>query len=364
MTYEQWSLVISIVTAVACALSGCLLLVNRHAMVSEGISHAVLPGMAVAFYFWRDYESVWLICAAVACGLVLVWLSAWLSQTGRVQPDAALGIVFSTMFSAGVVFVSLMLRNTHFHADCIIDGNLALASVRQLRLGGVELGPSALYTLLACLIPLSLWLIVPYKELKLSLLDRHLAERFRLNPRLLLFVSLTLICLTVVVSFRIAGSVLIVAMMIAPPAAAWFWSRHFSQFLFLAVTIAVLSSVAGFYASQQLSIAPTGPIAATSGCAFLLALLFAPRVGLLTTAIRRRRQMSDLRTCLILSRVRRCEGPFALDSVEDPAERSSLERSLVQCDQAGLLFRTSDGRFELTEPGQVAISQLEAQFQL
>jgi len=215
-----------------------------------------------------------------------------------------------------------------------------------------------------CLLALSLWLIVPYKELKLSLLDRHLAERFRLHPGLLLFVSLTLICLTAVVSFRIAGSVLIVAMMIAPPAAAWFLSRHFSHFLILAVLIAVVSSVAGFYASREMSVAPTGPIAATSGCAFLLALLFAPRVGLLTTAIQRRRQMSDLRTCLILSRVRRCEGPFALDSVEDPEERRTLERSMLRFDQAGLLSRTSDGRFEITEPGHVTISQLEAQFQL
>ena len=362
MTFEQWSLVISIVTAVACALCGCVLLVNRNSMVSEGISHSVLPGMAVAFFWWRDYESLWLIVSAAGCGLLLVWLSSWLSRTGRVQPDAALGIVFSTMFILGVVFVSLMLRNTHFHADCIIDGNLALASVRQLKVGGVAIGPSAFYTMLGCLVVLLLWLLVPYKELKLSLVDRHLATRFRLRPEILLFVSLTLVCLTVVVSFRIAGSVLIVAMMIAPPAAAWFLSRHFGQFLMLAVGLAIISSVMGFYASKPMSIAPTGPIAAASGFVFLLTLLFAPRTGLVTTAFKRRRQVHDLRRCLLLSRVSRGQGQFSPLDTSDVATRTAQQQALRLLSEQGLVQSTADGRFAITDRGRETMAQIDAQF--
>ena len=99
MSIELWTLAIAAVTAVVCALCGCLLLVNRQAMVSEGLSHAVLPGLVVAFMIFRDYNSPLLILAAAASGMVMVWLTDWLRRTGLVEPDAGLGIVFAGMFN-------------------------------------------------------------------------------------------------------------------------------------------------------------------------------------------------------------------------------------------------------------------------
>ena len=124
--YDTWTLLIATVTSVVCAICGCLLLVNRRAMVSEGLSHAVLPGLVIAFIFVRDITSPWLIVSAAASGMVMVWLTQALQRTGLVEPDAGLGIVFAGMFSAGILLVSLELENVHFHADCIIDGDIPL----------------------------------------------------------------------------------------------------------------------------------------------------------------------------------------------------------------------------------------------
>ena len=91
MSIEMWTLATAIVTAVACALSGGLLLVKRDSMVSEGLSHAVLPGLAIGFLIFREYNSAWLIALATASGMLMVWLTSWLARTNLVDADAGLG---------------------------------------------------------------------------------------------------------------------------------------------------------------------------------------------------------------------------------------------------------------------------------
>ena len=95
LSLELWTLVIGIVTAMSCALCGCLLTVNGKALVSEGLSHAVLPGLAVAFWYLADYNSPLLIVSAAASGLLMVWCTELLQRTGLLDSDAALGLVFA-----------------------------------------------------------------------------------------------------------------------------------------------------------------------------------------------------------------------------------------------------------------------------
>ncbi|MEM6981343.1 MAG: metal ABC transporter permease [Planctomycetota bacterium] len=105
-----WTLAIATVTAITCGLCGSLLLLNRQAMVSEGLSHAVLPGLFVAFILFRSYDSPWLILFSAASGLFMVWATETLAKTKLVDSDASLGIVFAGMFSLGILLVSLNLR--------------------------------------------------------------------------------------------------------------------------------------------------------------------------------------------------------------------------------------------------------------
>ena len=136
-----WTLAIGIVTAVACAVCGVFLVVKREAFVSEGLSHAVLPGIILAYIAIPDRSSPLLVVAAGLSGLIMVWLVQAISNTRLVDRDAALGIVFSALFSIGVIASSMKLGNVHFHAHCIIDGNLSLAALKHAEIGGVDLGP-------------------------------------------------------------------------------------------------------------------------------------------------------------------------------------------------------------------------------
>ena len=149
---EAWTLAIAAVTAVACALSGSFLVLKREALVSEGLAHAVLPGIVVAFVITRDRTSPLLIVGAAAMGLLMVLLVQLVRRTRVVDDTASLGVVFPALFSIGILLASAELANTHFHADCIIDGNLALAPLDRRVRGGVDVGPKAFWAVTSVLL--------------------------------------------------------------------------------------------------------------------------------------------------------------------------------------------------------------------
>ncbi|MFN3189221.1 MAG: metal ABC transporter permease [Aureliella sp.] len=300
MSIEAWTLLIAIVTALVCSLCGSLLLVGRQAMVSEGLSHAVLPGLVLAFAAFRSYDSPWLIVMAAASGLVMVWATEALSHTRLIDPDAGLGIVFAAMFSTGILIVSTNLRHTHFHADCIIDGNLALAPLDSVRLLGFEPVPKSMISMSSMLLLVVAFIAVCYKELKIMIFDPILAKRVGLRPVMMKYGWLAIVSLTTVAAFNVAGSVLIVALMIAPPATAFLITNRLSLLLSLASLIAVLSALTGHVLAKWMDISPTGPMASVAGGIFLAVFLFWPHSGLLGVFTRRSRKIATLRETLAL----------------------------------------------------------------
>jgi len=303
-------------------------------MVSEGLSHAVLPGLVLAFLVTRDYSSPWLIVSAAASGLLMIWLTQLLRRTNLVDDDAGLGVVFSAMFSVGVLLVSTKLRNTPFHSECIIDGNLALAALDQLELGGRDWGPRTMYVMGGLLCAILVVVIGAFKELKLCIFDIQLAKRLRLKPGLMEFVVLSLISLTTVAAFEVAGSVLIVALMVAPPAAAYLLTNRLSWLLGLAAGTGVVSCLVGFYVAVQIDTSPTGPIASAAGVVFLVTLAIAPKQGLLARWFEFRGRRNEMLELLVLQLVSEGGRPALSGLAITP---QSTQRRIARLVDAGLL---------------------------
>ncbi len=290
MNLILWTFVIAIVTSLACSLAGVLLVVKREAFISEGLSHAVLPGVILAFLVFEDRSSPLLIICAALAGLLMVWLVQMLVRTGKVKQDAALGIVFSGMFSVGVILSSLRLKNVHFHAHCIIDGNLAFAALEPFECWGVYLGPRAFISMLLFLVVLIGFIVLFFKQLKLLAFDESSLFMLGGNPRILHGIWLALVAMVVVAAFEIAGTVLVVALMIAPPAAANYFSKQLSTMFYWSAALGVASAIIGVAFSLQLDISPTGAIASSSGMLFLLVALVAPQKGLVAKQRARSKQ--------------------------------------------------------------------------
>ena len=299
---EFWTLAIAAVTALACALSGSFLVLKREALVSEGLAHAVLPGIVIAYALLGDRTSPLLLVGAAAMGLVMILMVQAIRRTGVVDSTASLGVVFPALFSIGVLLTSLNLAGTHFHADCIIEGNLALAPLDRFVVGGHDLGPRAFWSVSTALLLVCGFVLALFKELKILTFDPELAVSLGFRPGRVHVAWLAVVSFTVVASFEAAGSILVVALMIAPPAAAVLWVDDVRHVLGLAGVFGLVSAFAGHEIGLALDIAPAGPMATSAGGLFLASLALAPR-GVIVKGRAYRRSVAQMEEDLIAARL-------------------------------------------------------------
>ncbi|MCP4815590.1 MAG: metal ABC transporter permease [Planctomycetaceae bacterium] len=365
MSLVFWTLAIALITAVTCALCGTYLVVKKEALVSEGISHAVLPGIIVGYLVFQDRSSPLLILSAAATGLLMVGLVQLIKRTRLVDGDASLGIVFSAMFSGGVILASQNLRNVHFHAQCIIDGNLATAALKTVQWGDVDLGPQAFWVMALTLALVLTFILAFYKELKLMAFDESLARSMGFRPVLMHLVWLGLVSITTVSAFEAAGSILVVALMIAPPAAAYLLTKNLFPMLTWSVVIAVASSVVGVYAGYHLDISPTGPIALAAGLFFLGVALFAPGQGIYSRWQLRRQQKSYVFEKLLLVQLAgKTDHAAAAETPRSPEalyrqvawSRRQFEAALGRCLERKWILRQGQ-QYLITQDGRVHVEK-------
>lgn len=281
---------IASVVAASCGLIGTFLVLRRMALMSDAISHAILFGIVVMFFVVESITSPWLVIAAALTGLLTVLLVELITSTRLVKEDAAIGLVFPLLFSLGVILISRYAANVHLDVDAVLLGELAFAPFDRLVIGGLDVGPRALWLALGVGGLNLLAILLFYKELKLATFDAGLAAALGFSPVVIHYGLMSLVSLTAVSSFEAVGSVLVVALMIAPPAAAYLLTDRLPVMLALSALIGVASAVTGFFLARLLDGSIAGSIATMTGIFFLLALLFAPERGLVGRWLRSRRQ--------------------------------------------------------------------------
>lgn len=281
-------LIAALVTC-ACTLSGVFLVLRRIALLSDAISHSVLFGIVIMFLLVQDLNSPWLILAAALTGVLTALLVELLAGTRLVREDASIGLVFPVLFSIGVILISLYAGNVHLDTDAVLVGEIAFAPLDRSQLFGLDLPRSAITVGGVLLINLA-FIGLFYKELKLATFDAGLAAALGFTPVLLHYSLVGLVSLTAVTAFDAVGSVLVVALMIAPPAAAYLLTDRLPLLIGLALLLGVLSAVGGYLLSVWLDTSIAGMIAVAAGAVFGLALVLAPQRGLLAQWRRQRRQ--------------------------------------------------------------------------
>lgn len=296
-------LLIAVVTAVAASLPGTFLVLRRLAMVSDAISHAILPGIVVAFFLTGDLGSPLLVAAAAATGVLTVALIEAVKRSRLVPGDAAIGLVFPALFALGVVLVSRYAGDVHLDTDVVLLGELAFAPFDRFVVGGRDLGPVALWTMGVILLINLAFIAVVFKELKLATVDAGLAAALGLKPALLHYGLMTVVSITAVGAFNAVGSILVVALMIAPPATAYLLAERFVPMLALGALTAALAAVAGCGIAFLLDVSIAGAMATTCGVLFAAAFAFAPRRGLLVQMRRRAAQRLEFGVTMLLVHV-------------------------------------------------------------
>jgi len=349
---------VAAVVAAACALPGVFLILRRMAMMSDAISHTVLLGIVIGFFLFRDLDSPLLILSAAVMGVITVSLVELLNRTKLVKQDAAIGLVFPALFSLAVILISRFARGVHLDSDAVLLGELAFAPFDRLDVLGLDL-PRALVVMGGVLLLNGLFIGLFYKELKLATFDPELAVALGLSPVLVHYGLMASVSVTAVGAFDAVGSILVVALMIAPPATAYLLTDRLPRLLALSALIGVASGIGGYWLARGLDANIAGSMATMSGILFLLAFLFAPDRGMAALARRHGRQKWEFaQTALAIHLMNHQETQEALDECSlghlrhhlrwqtafaDAVVAKAVRRGLIEQENGHLLL-TGDGR--------------------
>jgi manganese/zinc/iron transport system permease protein len=294
MTGVQFEIqLIAALVAISCAIPGVFLVLRKMAMISDAISHAILPGIVVGFLLTNSINSPWLILLAAITGVVTVAIVELISKTNLVKEDAAIGLVFPMLFSIGVILISRNLGNIHIDTDTVLLGELAFAPFDRVIIAGIDVGPKGAWVMGAILLLNIAFVVLFFKELKLTTFDAGLAASLGFFPAVIHYAMMSIVSITTVGAFDSVGAILVVALMIAPAATAYLITDDLKFMLVFAATIGVISAIAGYWMANILDVSIAGSMASMCGLIFLFVYLFAPARGLLSVYKRRNRQKSE-----------------------------------------------------------------------
>ena len=281
-----------VLVGISGALLGSFLVLRGNAMLTDAISHSIVFGIIVVWLLTRQLAGPVQLIGAAAAGVLTVVLSEALARSKLVKMDAAIGLVFPALFAAGVILIALYARDVHIHVDTVLLGEIGFVWLHTVTLWGVDV-PVSVVTLGAVLAINLGFVLVLWKELKLASFDPGLAAALGFLPGVLHYALLTLTSVTAVAAFDAVGAILFIAFVIVPPATAYLLTRRLWLMVVLAVALSVAACVAGYALARHWNVSIAGMMASMTGVWFVLALLFAPRRGLVSQALRARARRRD-----------------------------------------------------------------------
>jgi manganese/zinc/iron transport system permease protein len=285
---------IASIVAIACAIPGTFLVLRKMALISDAISHSILPGLVLGFFITHDLNSPLLIIMAALSGVVTVILVEFIQKTKLVKEDTAIGLVFPVLFSIGVIMIAKNANDVHLDTDAILLGELAFAPFDRFLVDGSDLGPKSLWIIGTILLITIGLLFAFFKELKISTFDAGLATALGFSPIMIHYGLMSVASITIVGSFDAVGAILVVALMIAPAATAYLLTDNLKRMLGLSVIFGVFSAIAGYWLAHWLDASISGSMTTILGFVFLIVYLFAPKKGLISVVYRNKQQQIEV----------------------------------------------------------------------
>ncbi len=271
-----WIIITGSLVALSCSLVGTFLVLRRMAMLGDAISHAVLPGIVLAFLFTGSRAPIPMLIGAGLLGVLTSFLIETLHRKGKLQQDASIGVTFTWLFAIGVILVSYYAGRVDLDQDCVLYGEIAYVPLDIWVVGGSSLGPRSIWILGSVFIVVVLFVLLGFKELQITAFDPPLATSLGISSALWHYLLMGMVSLTTVAAFESVGAILVVAMLVVPAATAYLFARSLKGMLMLAAASGIICAVGGYYLAAALDGSISGSMAVVAGVEFGIALLVAP----------------------------------------------------------------------------------------
>ena len=304
---DTWIILTASLAAAACAIPGCFLFLRKQSMLADALTHSALPGVVAAFVIaglleqsgWLADEGNWTVRqllmfgGAMIAGLLTAYWTEAISRSGWIRGDAALGVVFTTLFAIGLIMLRQFADTSDVDLDCVLYG--------QLEMVGLAAGVPGEAVACGLMLMINVALVtLLFKEMMITTFDPQLALALGFRPRLLHYGLMTVTTATVVTAFEVVGSILVIGMLVTPAATAFFITRRLRPMIAVSIVAAVLASIAGHLLAITLpepitsalglpvvdSVKTSGAIVVVAALLLLVALLLGPERGLLVDRYR------------------------------------------------------------------------------
>ncbi len=247
-------------------------------MLGDAISHAVLPGIVIAFMLTGSRDSVTMLIGAGLIGILTTFLIEFFHTKGKLQTDASIGVTFTWLFAIGVILISVFAGKVDLDQECVLYGEIAYVPLDLwITDSGTIMGPRVIYISATVLVILLAFIGFGYKELFLTTFDPGYASAIGISTVLWHYLLMGAVSLTTVASFEAVGAILVVALLIAPPATAYLLVDDFKKMMVLTSILGIIVSVSGYFLASWLDGSIAGAMASIAGLLFGLAFIFTRR---------------------------------------------------------------------------------------
>lgn len=266
--------IIAVLTAVACSLIGVFLVLRKSALISEAISHSVMFGVVTAYIIAKSYSSIYLITGAVLTGLLTVIFTEMFTRNKLIKRDSAIGLIYPLLFSVGIILLTKYAYNVHIDTNSVLLGEIIYAPFNRVELFGFDIGSVSLITISIILVIDLIFIILFFKELKITSFEPEFAKSLGISTSLINYSFITLVSVTIVGAFDSVGSILVISLIIVPPATAYLISKNLIKMIIISVILSALAALSGYWTAHFTDASVSGAISVIAGSIFLIIFIF------------------------------------------------------------------------------------------
>ena len=266
--FDFWIIITASIIALNSSLLGSFLVLKKLSLIGDALSHAVLPGIVVAFLISGEINSFWMLLGASGFGLIAILLIDWLNRIGGFGKDSSIGIIYTLLFAIGIILITAKAKNADIDVDCVLFGDINTTPLVH-RIMGI---PTPTFNLLIIGTITCIVVLFGLKGFKISSFDTNYAQTLGISIPFWSYLLLGLSSVSTVYSFDSVGAIMVIGLLVIPPSFANLITRKLYLFLLISVSFAVLSCITGHLIAILLDIPTVPTIGVLMGTILILTL--------------------------------------------------------------------------------------------
>lgn len=273
MSFDQNAFLIiftASIISISCGLLGVFMMLRKMSMTGDAISHAVLPGIVIGFFISGSQRGLEVIIGAGLLGILATLIINWLKTKAKVQLDASIGITFTLLFAIGIILINMLAYKVDLDQECVLYGEIAYLPIDLwITNAGFSMGPRITYLAILNLVLVSGFIFLLYKELSITSFDENFGIVIGLPAGAINLALMSMVSYTTVSSFEAVGAILVVALLVVPPATAFLWTKKLTSLIKLTCGLGIFIAIAGYYLAYVVDSSIAGMMVAVGGVVFL-----------------------------------------------------------------------------------------------